>query len=107
MKFFRKKEKPTETTILKHYKVVFETVDNKTHEYNNCNYIDENTISCDFLSYYLSEVGNYLEDDKGVKYPISNIIFIKAKHNDTVNKVKKKTTVDGDYTWYKIKDIEF
>lgn len=102
--FFKKiKNEKSEIAILKHFKVIFETIDNKTHEYNGCDYIDEDAIDCDFLSHYLSEVGNFLEDDQGVKYPISNIIFIKAKHNDTIYRTKR-TTADGDCIWYKTED---
>lgn len=78
-----------ESVTLKHYKLVFKTIDNQTHEYNYICYVDENCISCSALEYYL--IGqDFLQDDKGNMYPIQNIISIEFQLDDILENCQKQ-----------------
>ena len=87
--FWKKKSPIIETTTLKKYTLVFETVDGKTHTNHYINYMDDNTISCSPLEYFLINHEDFLIDDEGNCYPVCNIISIKFVLEETIKNVKK------------------
>lgn len=110
-KFFNKtKEKVKEikkpvTTTLYHYDLEFKTVDGEKHKFTNMCYGDPSTlVHKDLVRYYLIGA-DYLEDDEGTKYPMSNIISITPIETGKIDNVKVKGG-DWSYTWYQKKDIK-
>lgn len=92
--------------ILKKYKIVFVTLDDKEHEFNRLNYIDENAISCSVGKYYLIEK-HFLEDDDENIYPIENILKIRFDLVDTIeNAIEKYMYGDVRHVWYSKDMIE-
>lgn len=95
------------TTTLYHYNLEFKTVDGKNHIFTRMCYGDPSTlVHEDLLRYYLISC-EYLEDDEGIKYPITNIISITPIKTDTIYNVKVKYVCsDFEKTWYQDNEIE-
>lgn len=103
-----KEEKKVETTTLKHYKLVFKTIDGETHEFNRISHIDESAITCSALDYYLSNE-KFLKDDAGVHYPIQNIISIQFELDNVIENARKivfENAFGICLVWYSKENIE-
>lgn len=86
--------KKIETVTLKHYKMVFKTIDEEVHEFNKINPINESVITCSALEYYLNGE-KFLKDDTGVHYPIQNVISIKFELDRVIENVEKVVLSDS------------
>lgn len=86
--------KKIETVTLKHYKMVFKTIDEEVHEFNKINPINESVITCSALEYYLNGE-KFLKDDAGVHYPIQNVISIKFELDRVIENVEKVVLSDS------------
>lgn len=107
MTFFNKKKK-IETTTLTKYKLIFKTVDGKTHEFNKLKYIDETTIICSALEFFLIDK-KFLSDDDEIQYPIQNILSIKFEkmaEKENVIRVSRDDTFYFPQIWYNEEDIK-
>lgn len=103
-----KKTEEIETVTLRHYKLVFKTIDGEIHEFNKISHIDESVITCSALDYYLSNE-KFLKDDAGVHYPIQNIISIKFELDNVIENVEK-IVFDNSFglclIWYQKENIK-
>ena len=96
---FSKIRKP-ETVTLRHYNVIFKDAEGNEHTYSSMAYIDTDEISCSALEFFLVGV-EFIQDDAGVLYPLSNIIWIKQDLDDIIKAIK----IDNQI-WYQRKHIK-
>ena len=92
-------KKNVATTTLRHYNVIFKDAEGNEHTYSNMAYVDIDEITCSALEFFLVGV-QFIQDNAGVLYPLSNIIWIKQELDDIIKAVKI-----NDQVWYRGNDI--
>ena len=104
-------KKPPLTTLY-HYDIEFKTVDRETHRFSKlCPGDPLELRNEDIFETYLTFNNDFLKDDNGVKYPMTNIISIKPILTDTIYNVIKviKYHYLGETfykAWYQPDEIE-
>ena len=103
-------KKPPLTTLY-HYDIEFKTVDGETHRFSKMCYGDPlELINEDLCKTYLILNNDFLEDNNGIKYPMTNIVSIRPILTDTVENVIK--VLDYHFgekyykVWYQLNEIE-
>lgn len=83
------------------YNVLFKTADGKEHIDSSYNYVNTNLLKDNILHSILLLGQNFMIDDDGIFYPMSNVLEIKTVEVETKYVIARR----GYSIWYGKEDI--